>query len=182
LQLDERTTQALAAAAAGCCCCWDGCGYCFDIAAGEDGIEPMEEFAELAAGWQGDLAMAAVGPADGGGELKQVDWKTLSMEPVAGAGGAGDGMGHVRSVGYVVDVVDVGRRLLLELRRRLLSMRLRPRTLRLWCMQVVVVDEMGGKNLSGCAEIFGTNSEGEGVFGEAGHMQGKHILDGLSPA
>ena len=80
----------------------------FDIAAGEDDIEPMEEVAGLAAGWQRVLAEAAVGGADGGGEPEQVDWKMLRWKPVAGAGGADDGMGHVWGVGYVVDVVELG--------------------------------------------------------------------------
>jgi len=79
----------------------------FDIAVGEDDIE-VEEFAGLGAGWQGVLAAAAVGAAGGGGELEQVDLKTPRWEPVAGAGGDGDGVGHVQDVGYVVDVVELG--------------------------------------------------------------------------
>ena len=48
-------------------------------------------------------------------------------------------------------------------------------------VQVVQV-QTKGRDLSGCAEILGKSSEGEGEFGEVGRMQGKHILDGPSPA
>lgn len=177
--MDERTTWSFAAVAA----VEMHVDTDFDTAVGEDDIEAMERFAERAAGWKGALlvVVAAAVPADGG-EAEQVGWNLLVWKPeavaVAVVADDGDWMEHVQGADYVVDVeleedAAVG---CVEETVETVSNDLE-----------VVVHEQGvaqgtNKDLSDCAEIFGKNSEDEGVSVGAEHTPGTHTLNGLSPA